>query len=331
MTTLLHEEYRKLVPGVSTVYVFPKIKSSSLYNPYLTELYKDFLSAEKPAIACISPHPLAPVFIIKKLFGEKSIVHYHWLEFDNLKGLCVVIWKLLLLIIYKTFGGAIIWTIHDEAPHANRYLPFNLFFQKILVLITARFHVHCKTAAEMMAKKLIIPINRFFIVPHPLYTVTVIEKPAAKEYIRRHLIPQLAPGEPLFLCYGFIAAYKQIAEIARRFPEKKGQLVIAGHYKNGEKAYYETLCQEITGRNNIILYHHFLTPEKERYLCSAADYFVFNFRRILTSGSVILGLSYKKPVIVPAIGCLAELSGPMVFHFDTQEKLGEILREKCSG
>ena len=331
MAKLLLEEYRKLVPRLTAVYVFQQITCSSVYNPYLSELYTDLLNREKPEIGCTSPHPLVPVFIIKKIFGEKSIVHYHWLEFDDVKGLFVVLWKLFLMILYRMAGGTVVWTIHDEAPHANKYLPINRFFQRIMVGIASRFHVHCETAARMMAEKLGVPASRFFVVPHPLYTVTIMETPAAKIYVQQHVMPQLCLDEPLFLCYGFIAAYKRIIEIVRLFPETGGQLVIAGHYKNGEKEYYDEVCRQIRGRKNILLYHVFLSQEQEQYLCNAADCFVFNFRTILTSGSVILGLSYKKPVIVPAIGCLAELSGPLVIHFDTQEKLGEILREKCCG
>ncbi|MCD6460335.1 hypothetical protein J7L67_06675 [bacterium] len=42
---------------------------------------------------------------------------------------------------------------------------------------------------------------------------------------------------------------------------------------------------------------------------NCADFVVLPFRKIFTSGSVMLALSFSKPVIVPAIGPITELLG----------------------
>jgi glycosyltransferase involved in cell wall biosynthesis len=42
---------------------------------------------------------------------------------------------------------------------------------------------------------------------------------------------------------------------------------------------------------------------------NAADVLAFPFRRVLTSSSVMLAMSFGRPVIVPRMGCLPELVG----------------------
>jgi glycosyltransferase involved in cell wall biosynthesis len=50
------------------------------------------------------------------------------------------------------------------------------------------------------------------------------------------------------------------------------------------------------------------TPSEELQVYhNAADVMVLPFSAMLTSGTVILALSWKKPIIVPALGCLPEL------------------------
>lgn len=106
---------------IEAVYVFPRIELSSIYNPYLKLLYEDITD-----IPIISVNPLNPVFLFKKLKGEKSIVHYHWLEFCNLKEFIILIYKLFLLLIYKMSGGTIIWTMHNLTPHCKKFQKPNL-------------------------------------------------------------------------------------------------------------------------------------------------------------------------------------------------------------
>ena len=61
----------------------------------------------------------------------------------------------------------------------------------------------------------------------------------------------------------------------------------------------------------------------------AADVAVFCFREVLTSGSVILAMTYGLPVITPARGCLPELVTPaagLLYDPDDPDALGWALR-----
>jgi glycosyltransferase involved in cell wall biosynthesis len=61
----------------------------------------------------------------------------------------------------------------------------------------------------------------------------------------------------------------------------------------------------------------------------AADVMVAPFEHILTSSSVIVGLSYSLPVIVPDLGCLPELvssDAGIVYKANNTRALGRALQ-----
>ena len=52
----------------------------------------------------------------------------------------------------------------------------------------------------------------------------------------------------------------------------------------------------------------FIKEENLQLFLQSADVAFFSFKEILSSGSVILALSYGLPVVVPDMGCLPELT-----------------------
>lgn len=50
-----------------------------------------------------------------------------------------------------------------------------------------------------------------------------------------------------------------------------------------------------------------IEDEDYQFFFGACDAVVFPFKSILTSGSVMLALSFGKPVVVPRLGCLPDL------------------------
>lgn len=323
MSNKLTELYRSINKDVETVYVFPDIESSSKYNPYLKMLYQELLfqSEEGNNIRCTSPHPLFPLFIVKKLFGEKSIVHYHWLHFFDITSFLIVLWKLSLLIMYKFAGGKIVWTVHNKYPHVKKYLKLNLIFRKLLAKMAAKIHVHYREAISIMAPILNVPQEKFFVVKHPYYPVTLVDKKVAENYLIQNMNIILNTSKPVFIMYGAIAPYKEIINVIKLFIENNSQLIIAGTCKKGEEQYQkeiEALLQDI---KSIYLVHHFISQEEEKNLFNTVDCAIFNFKETISSGSVMLALSYKKNIIIPNIGCLKELSGPGIYKFNSQSEL----------
>lgn len=325
MNSQLIELYRSIIEDVEAVYVFPDIEGSSKYNPYLKLFYNELLSKSEKGntIRCTSPLPLFPLFIVKRIFAEKSIVHYHWLNFFNIRGFFVISWKLSLLLLYKFLGGHIVWTVHNKHLHSKKYLRINMFFRRLMAKIATKLHVHCKEAGTIMAPILQINEDKFFIVKHPMYPVVPMDFKKAREYLAKTLLPNINTTKPLFLMYGNIGEYKGIIDIIPLITSDIGQLIIAGENKKVERRYLRNIESVIQDKNNICLINGFLPEEDEKFLFSAADCILFNFKEILSSGSVMLALSYKKKIVIPNIGCLKGLSGPDIYKFNTQTELKE--------
>ena len=327
---ILLSKYQDLCRDVQKVFVVPLINFSFKKTNYLYLLYKNFIeNKEKFNIIIESLSVFAhPKIVLSRIKKEKGILHYHWLEISDFQSLCGMVWKLLWITLFKIFNGKIIWTIHNKFPHADKYFFLNRIIRKYMVLISDKLQVHCKTEIDILAPLFNIEENKFFIISHPEFPVETIEKNNAVELLnKRFFDDKIENSDKLFLMFGEIAEYKGIKEIVAIFNsfDVKKKLIIAGIVKKGHMKYYREFFSSIKNRNQILIYNKRIPDEDVPVFLNSCDYALFNFREILTSGSVILALNYKKNVIVPSKGCLKELNGDNVIHFDNEEELRNIL------
>lgn len=323
MKLTLPDLYRSIDQNIQTLYVFPRIHRSSVWNPYLSLLYKDFLVTgnNSAGITCNSPHPLLPIFIVKKLLGEKSIVHYHWLDFSTITGFITLLWKMSLLLMYKAMGGNIVWTVHNMRPHTSAFPMLNNWFYQLMAATATRIHVHCKEAIHIMVPILQAKEEKFCVIEHPYYPVNIIEKDKAINHLRRNMCVTWDFSKPLFLMYGVIASYKGIIPVIKLSIKNNHQLIIAGRDLKGEGAYLNQIRSLVDDKRNITLLHNFFSKEDEKYLFNAVNCVVFNYTETISSGSVILARCYKKDILIPDIGCLKEINGNGVYKFNSLDEL----------
>jgi glycosyltransferase involved in cell wall biosynthesis len=86
-------------------------------------------------------------------------------------------------------------------------------------------------------------------------------------------------------------------------------LLIAGGTWPPE-SYVDKLRRLAEADPSIILRAERIADEEIQLYLNAADVMVYPFREVLTSSSVIMAMSFGRPVIVPRMGCLPELVGP---------------------
>jgi glycosyltransferase involved in cell wall biosynthesis len=118
----------------------------------------------------------------------------------------------------------------------------------------------------------------------------------------------LTEKEYVFLFIGLCKPYKNLEGLIRAFGQLPANpiLVIAGKFQD---ASYEAAVRAETGlsRNRIILHPGFVRREDMQIYLRACNVLVTPYKEVLTSGSAILGLSFGRPVIAPAMGCLKDL------------------------
>lgn len=307
------EIYRKILPTVEQVTVFPNIAASSKYNPYLSLLYKEC------PIPSYSAHPFNPIYIFKK---KRTVVHYNWLECKNLRGIVVLLIKLLPLFLFMKIGGKVVWTVHNTNPHHGKLPKLNRWIRSLFAKQCSAIIVHSSQAGEVVQKQFSLDIKKIFLMKHPHYDVTIIEKTEANERLSKLIT---VPPKQMFLMYGYIAPYKGIDEIIPLFKEISATLIIAGKIK--DSSYFDKLKAAASTIENVQFIPRFITTEEEQALFSLAQGVIFNFKNILTSGSLLLAGSYKTQIFTkPLPTAIPEEFKVTTFSSldDLSQKLGEV-------
>ena len=69
---------------------------------------------------------------------------------------------------------------------------------------------------------------------------------------------------------------------------------------------------------NVVLINSLIPDDNVKYFFNSADFLIFNYYDVLTSGGVMLALSYNKKAIAPSMGCIAEIDDDNLILFDNQ-------------
>lgn len=272
-------------------------------NPYL-----DYLEAELNALGVrvghdgegfrwrhlLSPAPLPRVF------------HLHWINSLHTGGRS---WQTLLLsasyalklAVLRARGSRLVWTVHNLVPHYR-----NTMADRLCARLTARLAdgliVHNEAAGEIVTRRL-KPRRppRVFLMGE--YTARYGPKlPRAEARARLGL-----PVEPLlFLVFGQIRRNKGIDRLVRLFAALDPAQTLL--YMAGTRASRDAVagCRELIARcPHITLREGFVPDEEIPVLFGAADAFLYaGDDIILSTGSVVLALSYGLPILARDLACL---------------------------
>ncbi len=264
------------------------------------------------------------------------LYHYYkhpWRLVSLLRMALLVLWVLLARIL----GMRIVWTLHNLYPHETRSRAIDKLARLLLCRMAGSAIVHCEKARAELEREFGRTHN-VHVVPHGNY-IDAYPPAISKKDAR------LALGLPLdtfvILYFGNVRAYKGIETLITAFGDADlagAHLVIAG------KSWPDSAGAEIEvareagaeGRITTILKLPGGTFDGDEIceLMSAADSVVLPFRQVLSSGSVMLALSYSNPVVCPRLGCLTELledcEGAVLYDAGSHEGLVEALRTGSS-
>lgn len=306
------------------IYAFP-YKTKNNRNPYFDLLYSHIVEQDRN-IRIEEGNFLKLLFDFQK---EKKIIHLHWAtKLYGSKFLIISFFKLIinfcLFFIYKIKGIKIVWTMHNYTSHDFKYPLIDKWGRKLICNLADCIIVHSREGRNYL-KNYYHREKRVFIIPHGNYINTYGNLLKEKLEIRKKL--EFKENDLIFINLGLIRPYKGTEELIEFFNqftnENKIKFLILG---KGDNLYIEELKKRIKNKN-IILDNRFIpTPEIPTYF-ALADFSVFAYRKILTSGAAILSLSYALPVIAPKKGDLKELieDNGNGFLFDNESELKEII------
>lgn len=281
-------------------------------NPYQTELAAGL--ERRGHEVTFSYRNVLPL-LVGYYDADPDVIHFQWLrKFILADGLLLTTVRIaqffLELTVLRIVSDApVVWTVHNRREHRERWPTVERYVKRAFaVRFCDRIIVHCAAAEGAIVEELRLPErvrDRIHVVPHGSY-VGVYDNSISGEEARERL--DLRDDERVFLFIGSIRPYKQVLSLVDAFGRADvddGRLLIAG------KPWNETVRAEVESAiadDDRIDARLDVIPEDEfQVYFNTADAVVLPFReRVLTSGSVVLAMSFGTPVVVPRVGCLPE-------------------------
>ncbi|WP_019508574.1 glycosyltransferase [Pleurocapsa sp. PCC 7319] len=238
--------------------------------------------------------------------NSATVLHLHWLT-PYLKGemwLMRFFYSLKMLIdlwLTRFKGVKIIWTIHNDLAHDCPFPKLELWLRKKLLKVADEIIVHNHATVEQLQ---LLDVT---VIPHGHYR-DVYQSSIPQSIARKQL--NLPLDGYLYLNLGMIRPYKGIENLlqvwqANQTKFQAHNLLIAGKFL--DSAYEKHIGALISKAEQVILQANFIPSDQMHLYFSAADVVVLPFTNILTSGSLILAMSYGKPVIAPSQGAIQEI------------------------
>ena len=262
--------------------------------------------------------------------GKPDILHLHWtypflFGENSIETIFLSFRFLVELIFVKLLGIKICWTVHNLFSHKRQTIQLEKFFNYVFARFCDQLIVHCPFAREALMKAYRLSNyfnNKINVIPHGNY-IGSYKNEVNQEDARSEL--GLCKDEIIFLYFGLIRFYKGVYRLIEEFQKLKctrARLLIVGKpINNTIKAELMRICGQ---DSRISTYLQFTSNEEIQLYMNAADIVVLPYRDILTSGTSILAISFGKPVIAPAIGCIPDVLdsiGSVLYNPSEEESL----------
>lgn len=257
------------------------------------------------------------------------VLHLHWLYGLYMRHTLTPL-KLAgflgRLALARRLGYRLVWTAHNILPHRQPFPPLHRFVRRYVIKRADAIIAHCEYGRREIWRRF-GPGCPIQVIPHGNYA-GVHDVSMTRAEARRSL--HIEPDRFVYLLLGNISAYKGIESFVDAFQSNatvEDVAVIAG--RNRAPALVSDLELRAAEDDRLRVHAGFIPDdEMPRYL-RAADVAVFCFEQVLTSGSVILAMTYGLPVLCPALGCLPELVTPasgLLYDASDPGALGRALR-----
>jgi beta-1,4-mannosyltransferase len=239
------------------------------------------------------------------LFGRdcNEVIHVHWPHGTYLHNYWRFPFVVFHLWLYRLLKNNIVWTVHELEFYETRYPALDRMMVHLLVRIARALIVHSEYSIRVLRDR-----HRYrreiVLLRHPGH-VDCFPNDIGREAARAEL--GLPATGTVYLFLGFIKPYKGVEELIDVFgniDDPQSRLLIVGKPLNEEtRERIETLARRDT---RILTHLAFVPDDRLQIYMNAADISVFPFRKMHTSGSMHLAMSYSRPVIAPAIASLPE-------------------------
>jgi beta-1,4-mannosyltransferase len=250
-------------------------------------------------------------FLLANSEGKESpnVIHLHWLHLyyqsrSYLTSILRIGFFAYKLIRLKISGAKLAWTVHNLSSHDNKRPNLDLFINIFVAHLSDVMFVHCELAKEKASQKFRVGNkSKIHVIPHGNY-IGCYENTINPQESRAALS---IPKESITLLFmGTIRPNKGIYDLINAFEtlnHSKLHLIVAGKPYPGQE---DIIRERLQGRSNTTFIPEYVPDDEIQNYMNAADVVVFPYKDILTSGAVVLAMSYGRACIAPGIGCMGE-------------------------
>lgn len=259
-----------------------------------------------------------------------DVVHLHWLRTFTFRPLVVlrILAFLLRLSLLRRCGCGVVWTVHNLYGHEARHPWMERMIATLVARRASRLIVHAPSAAELVAKEFkITDRSKIAIIPHGNY-IGCYPNEISREEARARL--GLPADAVVLLFLGKIRRYKGVPELIETFQSIDGgdaRLVVAGSPLNPQ---VEKEVRDAVRSEHVHLHPNFVPDGEIQVYMNAADAVVLPYQDVLTSGAVVLAMSFGKACIAAKIGCIPDMlddAGAILYDPDRSDGLREALKQ----
>jgi glycosyltransferase involved in cell wall biosynthesis len=240
------------------------------------------------------------------------------------------------LALLRLAGVKLVWTAHDLMNHERHAIRSEVVFKHLIVrYLCNAIILHCEQAAEPLIGVYRLPESihrKMTVIPHGHF-IDEYPNEVSQSEAREKL--DIGGGQTVYLFFGWIRRYKNVPLLIETFAEMDTEdvlLLVVGNPRT------DTLRQEVAAASKddprVRTRLEFVPDEEVQLYMNAADATVLPFRTgqqtLLTSGSALLAMSFRKAVIAPRVGCVASLvdeEGGFAYEYSDRTALLAAMRE----
>lgn len=283
-------------------------------NPYQHLLYRQTTQQSEILVAPIETALAHLKHALTQGIKPKISFHLHWtsplLQGVQSRGHARLKIRAFLqaLTRFKACGGRIIWTVHNTLSHDGPFQDLERGLSDRIVALADVVHLHSAASLPEVRAEFELPAHKVRIAHHGHY-LGVYSDVVSRDTARAIL--GLAAEEQVILFLGQVRPYKGVGQLIESFrqilkEQPQARLLIGGAIHD---TFWDTVSPALTDqeRARILASERFLDEAELQLFLRAADLAVFPYRKILTSGALLLALSFDLPVVIPAVGMTREV------------------------
>ncbi len=264
-------------------------------------------------------------FGLARSWRYTNVAHLHWpsiLYAGRWRVISFIkfVLRIGIIMLSKLRGDRIVWTVHNMRDHEGKNAVYDALAQWFLARYADAVIVHSPAGAEFLEKQYRRTTD-VFVISHPNYIGFHGPRRVVPDPLLRTIL-DLAENDKVFLCFGSIRPYKNLEALIAVFNSLPDDYILITAGKSFHQSYLAALRSGVK-KNNVRFVPRSIPNEDIPCYFSLARASLFSFKEVLTSGSVLLSLSYGVPAIAPARGDMPHVikAGINGYLYHTEQEL----------